>query len=268
MVFATFVLMNTEDKDTYEFDHERSAMEALLGWQILQSGDHKTALEHFKQALIYMPYNDSAKSGMVEALKARYWFYRIFLNYSLWMAKKSASAQWGILLGFYFGSKLLMYINRNYPDTGFITIPLIILYFVFALTTWIIGPVSNLFLRLNSYGKFALSQEEIKSSNLLGTTLLLSVLSGLAYLVSGKELLIMSCVFFFTISIPLASLFMAPAYTRARRLLILYTITMVAIGVLAVISFLSGGEVMNKFSSAYILAFVIYQWFANAVISL
>lgn len=258
--------MNGEDKDTYEFDHERSAMETRMGWQLLQSGDHKTALEHFKQALIHMPYNESAKSGMVEALKARYWFYRIFLNYSLWMAKKTATAQWGVLLGFYFGSKLLIFINRNYPQTAFIVTPLIILCMVFAITTWIIEPVSNLFLRLNSYGKFALSREEIRCSNLLGTSLGLALGLGVVYLLSGKDVFAMTAFFFFTISIPLASLFSAPAYTRARRILILYTITLSAIAALAIVSFLSGDEVMNKFSNAYIFALVIYQWVANAFV--
>ena len=52
-----------------------------MGWLALHSKDHKKALEHFKQALIYFPFNDHAKVGMVEALKAKYWCYRVFLNY-------------------------------------------------------------------------------------------------------------------------------------------------------------------------------------------
>lgn len=253
------------EEEHYVFDLERSEEETALGFACLQSGDNRRALEHFKEALICMPYNKTAKQGMLLALKARYWFYRIFWNYSVWMQSKSGTMQWVILLGFYVGSRLLIRINHTFPGVSFITIPLIVLYFFFALTTWIIDPISNLLLRLNNYGKFALSPEEVRQSNWLGTSLLLSLISGLVYLATDKDLFLMSGFFCLTMCIPLGSVFRLPHGTRIRKLFVLYTITMVALGLAAMFVFLSGGEVVNGFATAYIFSFVIYSWVFNAV---
>jgi hypothetical protein len=248
-----------------EFDQEKSAQEAKLGWLALQGNGHKKALEHFKQALIFFPFNDYAKSGMVEALKANYWVYRIFLKYAFWMESKKAGVQWAVILGFYFGNRGLLFINDQYPAARIITTPLIILYLIFAITTWIIRPISNLFLRLNSYGKFVLSHDEITCSNLLGINLMLAIIAVVVYFISGNFLFAMIAFFFATMSIPLATMFSAPRHSRARLILSLYAFGMLVLGVLSIYTYLSGGDVMNKYADIYMWAFVIYQWVANAM---
>src|SRR5262249_17165646 len=50
---------------------ENALTHANRGWTALQRGDSKKALEHFREALRLDPTNDWARSGMVEALKAR-----------------------------------------------------------------------------------------------------------------------------------------------------------------------------------------------------
>ncbi len=127
-------------------------------------------------------------------------------------------------------------------------------------------PLSNLILRLNPYGRFALDEEEVKSSNLLGIDLLLACISGAVYFFTGNMLYAMCGFFFLTMSVPLAGVFLAPAFSRARKLLIAYASGMMVLGVFAIMAYLSGGDEMNRFSGIYILALVIYQWVANALV--
>lgn len=256
----------TYPEDESDFDYGQSNEETTMGWRELNAGNHNQALEHFKQALIHYPKNELAKRGMLQGLKMRYWFFRIFQNYMLWMEEKSSAAKWGVLIGFYMLNRALLFINNHYPSARIIVIPLIVLYLCFALTTWIMIPLSNLILRLNPYGRFALDEEEVKSSNLLGIDLLLACISGAVYFFTGNMLYAMCGFFFLTMSVPLAGVFLAPAFSRARKLLIAYASGMMVLGVFAIMAYLSGGDEMNRFSGIYILALVIYQWVANALV--
>ena len=82
-------------------DPEDSYTHTNYGWGLLQSGDVPKALHHFKEALRLDPSNNNARSGMIEALKAKYWFYKKFLSYQFWMQKKSSKFQWGFIIGIY-----------------------------------------------------------------------------------------------------------------------------------------------------------------------
>jgi len=75
-------------------DPQNAHTHANQGWALLHHGDHRQALEHFREALRLDPELDWARAGMVEALKARNVIYRVMLRYFLWMARLSAKAQW------------------------------------------------------------------------------------------------------------------------------------------------------------------------------
>lgn len=252
--------------EALHFDPKNSHTHANLGWGLLEKNDHNKSLHHFRQALMLNPNNEYAKSGLVEALKARYWIYRIFLRYAFWIGNMKSGAQWGVMIGFYVGSRILNVISNNYPSSRVVTIPLIILYMLFALTTWIIRPLSNLFLRLNVYGKYALSKEEIMCSNIIGISLLLSALSGIAFLFFDETLLLMLCILFFTLTIPVSGTFAARRETKGRKILTFYTIGMLAVGLLSLLMFTLGEDVYNTYTTIYLLGFIAFQWIANAVI--
>ncbi len=65
----------------------------------MHQGDHKQALEHFREALRLKPDMEWARNGMVEALKARYFLYRLMLRYYLWMSRFTRRGQWGMIIG-------------------------------------------------------------------------------------------------------------------------------------------------------------------------
>ncbi|MCP2936587.1 hypothetical protein NK983_28280, partial [Salmonella enterica subsp. enterica serovar Typhimurium] len=61
---VSIIFAGMTKEEEYRFDHERSVGETKVGFFKMQQGDNAEALEHFKEALIAMPYNESAKTGM------------------------------------------------------------------------------------------------------------------------------------------------------------------------------------------------------------
>ena len=121
---------------------------------------HKKALEHFKEALTNDPTFKYAQAGMMQALKATNPIYRLFLKYSFWMNNLTAKYQWGVIIGFYLGFKALKTIARNNEALQPYLTPLIIALALVAFSTWVIAPISNLFLRFNKYGQLLLDKKE------------------------------------------------------------------------------------------------------------
>ncbi|HVT79354.1 MAG TPA: tetratricopeptide repeat protein, partial [Phycisphaerae bacterium] len=91
---------------------------ANQGWTLLHQNNHKQALEHFREALRLDPNNEWAQHGMMQALKARYFLYRMMLRYYLWMSRFTSKAQWGIIIGLWVGAQILRTINNSYPDAA------------------------------------------------------------------------------------------------------------------------------------------------------
>src|SRR5438876_7808655 len=89
---------------------------ANQGWTLLEKGEPKKALEHFREALRLDPENEWARHGIVEALKARNVIYGLMLRHFLWMSKLSPAAQWGVILGGYFLNRMLGTAAKTSPD--------------------------------------------------------------------------------------------------------------------------------------------------------
>jgi tetratricopeptide (TPR) repeat protein len=155
---------------------ENALTHANQGWTLLHRGDHAKALDHFREALRLDPENEWARQGIVEALKARHAIYAVMLRYFLWMSRFSQRAQWTIVLGGYIGYRLLGSIARTQPGLGPWLLPFQILYVVFALMTWLAQPLFNLLLRLNRFGRLALSPEQTATSNWVGSALALALI--------------------------------------------------------------------------------------------
>lgn len=145
---------------------ENAYTHANQGWAQLELGNHKTSLEHFRQALRLDPEMEYAKSGMVEALKAKHWIYRSFLKFMFWTASMRSEVRWALVIG-------LVLIANIFP----ILLPI---YLVFVFFTWFATTIFDSLLRFNQYGKHALSEEQIKTSNYfaacigIGLTLLIA----------------------------------------------------------------------------------------------
>ncbi len=243
-------------------DPENPHTHSNIGWGLLEAGDHKKALEHFREALKINPGYDYAKAGLVEALKARYLFYRLFLKYAFWISNFKGKAQWAIILGLYFGVKFLGKVSENNETLAVFLNPIIYLYIAFAISTWIITPLSNLFLRLNVYGRYALTDDEIKASNLVGIAFLVGASGFLAYLLAGDFLYCIIGIFGIGMMIPLSSM-LTPEKKRSKNILAAYSVALAITGLAAIFTQLSSGEV-TVFFPIFTFGVVAYQWIANA----
>jgi tetratricopeptide (TPR) repeat protein len=160
---------------------------ANQGWTYLEKGEPKKALEHFREALRLDPMNDWARHGIVEALKARNFIYAWMLKYFLFMSRLSTRAQWGIVLGGYFGNRLLGSVANSNPALEPWVFPVQILYIVFAVLTWTAYPFFNLMLRLNRFGRFALTERQTVESNWFGLFFFLALGSLAGCIMAGFE---------------------------------------------------------------------------------
>lgn len=216
---------------------EDALTHANQGWTLLERGEPKKALGHFREALRLDPENEWARHGIVEALKARNLIYAVMLKYFLWMSKLSRNAQWGIILGGYFGNRLLGSMARSNPDLAPWVLPLRILYITFAVLTWTAYPMFNLMLRLNRFGKLALTREQTVASNWVGTTFSLALISlGGCFLYGFNTPWLISLAVFGLLVMPLSGLFRCakgwPRWTMVVVVVVLALIGLAAIGLL------------------------------------
>lgn len=186
---------------------ENSMSHANQGWTLLEQGDRKQAMHHFRESLRLDPEQEWAKAGLVEAIKAGNPIYAVFLKYLLWMQKLSPGARWGVLIGGYFGMRMLSGVSAANPNLAPYILPVRILYISFALLTWLAYPLFNLMLFLHPYGKHALNPEQRRQAALVGTCLFLALASLALLMVPGlRGLSLMAALSFGLLSIPVSAI--------------------------------------------------------------
>jgi tetratricopeptide (TPR) repeat protein len=188
-------------------DPDDAFSHANQGWTLLEQGQRKPAMEHFRESLRLDPNNSWAQAGLVEAIKAGNPVYAIMLKYFLWTQKLSDRARWGILLGGYFGSRLLAGLSASNPEWSPWIMPLRALYIGFALLTWLAHPFFNLLLFLHPFGRHALNKDQRSQATWVGLCLALALGSLAAAPVTRSGFESFAANYFFLASLRLALLF-------------------------------------------------------------
>jgi len=145
---------------------------ANMGWTLLHQGDSRRAMEHFKEALRLDPNMEWARSGVIEAMKARSPIYRIFLAYFLLMGRLRGRAQWMIIVGGYLGFQVLRSVRTSNPSLSPFITPVIIAYFIFAIGTVVSVPLFNLLLLSSSFGRMVLRRAQQWGAAAFGVSLI------------------------------------------------------------------------------------------------
>jgi tetratricopeptide (TPR) repeat protein len=249
---------------------DNAVTHANQGWALLEAGDPKPALQHFQEALRLDPENEWARQGVVEALKARHLIYAVVLRYFLFMSRLSSGAQWGIIVGGYFANRLLGAAAASHPTLRPWVLPFRIAYLAFVVLTWTAHPLFNLLLRLNRYGRLALTREQIVASNWIGACVGLALLSLLGALAMGwNATLGLGALVCGGLVIPMAGTFNSHA-GWPRRAMAGYTGVMAGVGLGAVALRFSGVE-DDGLGSTLILIFLLgmigSSWVANFLMS-
>jgi tetratricopeptide (TPR) repeat protein len=233
---------------------------ANYGWGLLEKGDHKKALEHFSEALKNDPSSQHAQAGMIEALKATNPVYRLFLKYAFFMGNLTANNQWIVLFGFVFGVRFLRTMAKTNETLGMYLYPIIVVLTIIAFSTWVIGPISNLFLRFNKYGKHLLDKQEIMSSNFVAGSFAVFLIGTALFALTREEKYLAMTVFGFAMMVPLGSMF---TKSKFKNGLVIYAAVMGLVGTAGVATAISTGELSNIFFPIFVLLFVAFQWVAN-----
>ncbi|HRR85669.1 MAG TPA: tetratricopeptide repeat protein [Phycisphaerae bacterium] len=286
-------------------DPDDANTHANRGWAFLHEGKHRQALESFREALRRTaflrtatqafcdpetcaqaaqisgrkvlrlePGNEWARQGIVESLKAKNIVYGLMLRYFLWMGSLSGKARWGLILGGYFGARALSSVARSNPPLAPFIAPFLILYLVFVFLTWTAGPLFNLLLRLNRFGRLALTREQIVASNWVGGSLLLAVAClGLGFGLRSNSLLVASFIFGL-LSMPLAGTFDC-SRGWPRTAMAFYTAVMALTGLGAVALYAwsrtrdSGASaeaikgLVNSLAVGFAISFLASPWIGN-----
>lgn len=244
-------------------DPNNAYTHANYGWGLLERGDYKKAKEHFKEALQQNPNSEYAQAGLLEALKATNPVYRLFLRYSFFMGNLTSRYQFGVIIGFYLATRALRALAMANEALQPFLIPIVALLTIFAFSTWIIKPISNLFLRFNKYGQLLLSKEEKMSSNLVAASFAIFLLGGIAYVVLRDIRFISLVAYGFAMMVPLGVMFSPAKYKYS---LIIYAALMALVGGIAIGITFSGGELLNVMSGIFLIGFVAFQWVANFIL--
>jgi tetratricopeptide (TPR) repeat protein len=243
---------------------ENAFTHANRGWQEAHRGNYEQAMIHFREALRIDAELEWARAGVVEVLKARNPVYRVMLRYFLWSSRLSARATWGLIIGFYFFSRLINAAMRARPELAPLLWPLYGLYLAFVLMTWIARPLFDLLLRLDPVGRVVLSRKQITASNWVGAALLLATVGLALGLLTGVPSFYLLAAGSGMMTLPIAGAFNAET-PKARKVLPAYT---VALGSLALLTFALSFYDFEKamsFGGLFLLGFFVYGWVANAL---
>ena len=241
-------------------DPDNAYTHANYGWSLLEKGNHKKAIEHFREALKLDPTMDYAQAGMQEALKARNIVYRGFLKYAFWIGNLTAKYQWYVIIGLYLLVRVLNYVASNNPTLEPFIFPVIMVLAIFAFSTWVISPISNLFLRLSPYGRFLLNSKEIISSNFVGISVIIFFVGLAAFIATGADQYLAITIFGFVMMPPLSVMF---SPTKYKNSLVTYAGAMAVVGILAIAITFTTGDIFNPMSTIFLVGFIAFQWLAN-----
>jgi tetratricopeptide (TPR) repeat protein len=205
---------------------------ASHGYTLLQSGNYKDAQIAFREALRLDPENDMARMGLITALNNRSFLFRMVHKFYVMLSRINGKAAFLLIFGAWALMQVLYQVADQYPIIQPIVIPIILLYAMFVVLTWIANPLFNTFLRFHPFGQHLLNRSQTWASNLIAPCLLLSVFSlGLGFLQSVIWLGFLAGAYWLGMAIPIAGTF---GVDDPKRRLGLGAIT-IAIGLIPVV---------------------------------
>ncbi|GGI57168.1 tetratricopeptide repeat protein [Winogradskyella haliclonae] len=240
-------------------DPENSFSHANVGWSHLENNNLKSALHHFKASLKIDPNDEYARDGMLTAVKAKNVIYNWYLRYAFWMQKKSGKSQIFSLIAIYlvyrFSVKLLAF-----SGLSFLALPLIILYLLFALGTWIMEPISNMILLFDKYGKYLLDKDSRQSGQTMLALFSISIVSYLANLLLNLDILFLLSLSSLAATLPLSK---APLNYKKDSKIFDYIYGSIIL-LAPIIGYIIGYDLETLLTTLIIL-FVAYTWLASLI---
>ncbi len=139
---------------------ENAFTHANEGWRLLHVRQPEQAMVHFREALRLDPNMEWARRGIVEAMKARFFIYRMMLGFFLWIGRFPPKTRLLLLIGMPIAQSVLQTTVASVPALEFLAFPMMLTYLLFVWMTWTSSALFNLVLMLNPFGRLALNREE------------------------------------------------------------------------------------------------------------
>lgn len=229
-------------------DPDSAVSHANQGWTLLHQGREREAMASFREALRLDPDNDWARSGIIEAMKARNVVYRGLLRYFLWMDRLSSGQRWAVIIGGYLLAQLVP--------------ALLVVYLPAVLLTWAGDAFFNLVLFLDPFGRLVLTRDERVGAALVGVCVLGGAALGGGGLVAGQPDLAVIGMGLLALSLPVGGTFNRPPHRR--RFAALYTAAVALLGAGSVAALVAGAsEGAQMLGSLYVLGIVAFTWLGN-----
>lgn len=238
--------------------------DALLskGWICLEESNPGKALEFFSEAARINPESEGAKQGIVTALKAKNFIYRMVFYYYLFMSKLTGKAQWVILIGLYLLMRVLRSAAKSNPEIAPFVNPVLGIYIGFIFLSWAADPFFNLFIRLHPLGKYALSTNEKTASNGIVVTLLLALLCVIGFVLMKDQSFIMGALGFLFLVIPIAGT-LGRGSSSQKNILIAYTSLLVVALIGGIILSITGSPLGMTVFIGFMIGIFVYTILAN-----
>ncbi len=243
---------------TLEQAPEDAFSHSTQGWTLLQRGEIARAQEHFREALRIEPDFEPARSGMLEALKARNPLYRGMLAYFLWMGRQSSRIQWAFVIGTLFGQRIARRVADENPALAPVIWPLLILFYAFIYLCWTAGVMFNLLLRLDRFGRLVLSHSERVATNWFGGSLLVIAAAATWWIVRPSSTSLLGFIASAMLSVCVAAT-VTRDNPRSKLILALATAT------LAVFALLGLFSPFGIFILIFMFGFLAFQFGAGAL---
>lgn len=214
--------------ETLRRDPDDPMSHAAHGLTLLHAGRYQEAQIAFREALRLDPNNETARSGLIQALNSRSLLFRFVHKFYVAMSRLDSKAALGLVLGAWLLMQVLSRLGDFLPVLRPLILPILVCYVVFVVLTWIANPLFNTFLRFHPFGQHLLDRLQVWASNLIAPCIALSGFGFVAGLFSGNAIAgVIAGAYWIGLAILIAATFSMP--TKNRRLLVGAVATAVAL---------------------------------------
>lgn len=247
-------------------DPENEVTHNVVGWNLLERGQHKEAATHFMEALRINPDYGHAKVGLKEALKSKILLYKWLLQYSFWVSNKGRSLRVALPIVFYIVFRVLVGLSQHKGTDTNITWLVVGLYMFIVVISWTINSIANFVLLFHPLGRHALTAKEKWSALTAVPAMLLGIgimlLSGFTNMATGSAYeagLIIAGMICLSLALPLGQI-TYPIRLQKQNRKEWFPVGLVGLGLLALVFFAVLPSAANPLFGVYGLAFLIYNW--------
>lgn len=226
-------------------DPENPFTYANKGWAALEQQEYTEALDSFKTALSYNPELEFARTGLVEAMKARYKLYRMSLQFNYLSNTKLQSIRILLVAG------LILCVSHS--------IDLLPIYLLFVLFIWFADVIFNAYLQLNPETAQVLSKKEREVSFIFGSMVAVGVLSLFLHLILGFEVLQTVCLVSLGMLFPLTNAVRSIDHRKRPALAVIAGI----IGIAAIMANFFGGFYTQILEVTFFHVILGYAWYES-----